>query len=161
MRDALGRFATGVAVITTHDGAGRPQGMTVNSLTSVSLTPPLILVCLSESARTTKAALATGSFVASVLSERQEPLARRFASPANDHFADLDLHYGEHLLPVIPEALAHIECSVADVFPGGDHVILVGHVARLCARPGQPLAFYSGKFGDYQDRGQEPVRWFF
>lgn len=157
----MGRFATGVAVITTLDQAGQPHGMTVNSLISVSLDPPLILVCFTEGARTGDAVTGTGRFAASVLASRQEPIARRFASRGEDHFEDLPLNYGEHDVPVVPDALAHVECRVSNSFTAGDHLVVLGAVERTCHREGHALAFMNGRFGDYTDRGHEPLNWFF
>lgn len=161
LRRTMGSWASGVAVITTLDRDGQPHGMTVSSLTSVSLDPPLILVCLTTGARTVTAILDSRHFAASVLAARHEHIARRFASRGEDHFAGLPLTYGEHRLPVVPEALAHLECRVERHFDAGDHVIVIGEVQRTCRRDGAPLAFLGGRFGDYADRGHEPVNWFF
>ncbi|GAA3664369.1 hypothetical protein GCM10022237_25580 [Nocardioides ginsengisoli] len=160
MRQAMGRFATGVAVITTeHDGI--PHGMTVNSLTSVSLDPPLLLVCFNHGARTAEAAVASGRFVVNVLSRRQQAIALRFAARGEDHFAGLELEYAEHRVPVVPKALAHLECDVERVVEAGDHTIVFGAVIGLDARDGEPLGFFGGKFSDVQQHGHEPERWFF
>lgn len=161
MRRTMGRFATGVAVITTLSPGGHPHGMTVNSLTSVSLDPPMILVCFTRSARTLRAVTGSGRFAASVLAARQEAIARRFASPGEDHFAGLPLTFGDHQVPVVPDALAHIECAVERHFRAGDHTIVLGAVQRTCDRDGGPLVFADGRFGDYADRGHEPIAWFF
>lgn len=161
MRRTMGRFATGVAVVTTLAPGGQPHGMTLNSLTSVSLDPPMLLVCFTQGARTGGAVIDSRRFAVSILGARQDPIARRFASGGADHFAGLPVTYGEHDVPVVPGALAHIECGVERHLTAGDHVIVVGDVHRICERDGQPLAFLSGRFGDYTDRGREPVAWFF
>jgi len=161
MRRTMGRFATGVAVITTLTPDGQPHGMTVNSLTSVSLDPPMLLVCFTAGARTATAAIDTARFAVSILATRQEPIARRFATRGDDHFAGLPLTYGDHQIPVVPDALAHLECTVEQHLTAGDHVVVLGAVHRTCDRDGQPLAFLSGRFGDYTDRGHEPIPWFF
>lgn len=158
MRAAMGRFTTGVAVVTTL-AAGRPHGMTVNSLTSVSLAPPTLLVSLTVGARTTDAVLASGRFAVSILSVRQEQIARRFARRGEDHFGRLPPVFGQHQLPVIPNALAHFECTVHEHLPVHDHRIVVGDVERVCDRDGEPLAFLSGRFGDYRDRENIPAPW--
>jgi flavin reductase (DIM6/NTAB) family NADH-FMN oxidoreductase RutF len=160
MRRAIGRFATGVAVVTAFDG-GQPHGMTVNSLTSVSLEPPLLLVCLTTGARTTDAVVRGGRFAVNVLGARQEEIALRFARRGEDHFAGLPLSYGEHAVPVVPDALAHLECSVERHFRAGDHDVVFGQVRRVCDRGGAPLAFLGGRFCDLAERGEEPVTWFF
>lgn len=161
MRRAMGRFATGVAVITALDTDGVPHGMTVNSLTSVSLDPPLLLVCFTHGARTATAVTDAGRFAVSILAARQEPIARRFAARGDDHFAGLPLSYGQHQVPVVPDALAHLECTVDRTVEAGDHTVVFGLVQRTCDRDGQPLAFLSGRFGDYADRGHDPLPWFF
>lgn len=161
MRRTIGRFATGVAVVTTIDGEHTPHGMTVNSLTSVSLDPPLLLVCLNHGARTATAISERQRFAVSLLSARQETIARRFATRADDHFAGLPLTYGEHQVPIVPDTLAHLECTVDRTIEAADHIVIFGLVQHTCQRDGQPLAFLGGRFGDYTDRGHEPVPWFF
>lgn len=161
MRRTMGHFATGVAVVTTVGADDQPHGMTVNSLTSVSLTPPLLLVCFHPGARTADAVLASGRFAISVLAARHEPIARRFAARGDDHFAGLPLTYGEHQVPVVPDALAHLECTVERHLTAGDHLVVFGAVQQTCNRDGRPLAFLNGRFGDYTDRGHEPINWFF
>ncbi|MFI6501400.1 flavin reductase family protein [Nonomuraea typhae] len=160
MRRTMGRFATGVAVVTTSSG-GVPHGMTVNSLTSVSLTPPLLLVCLTLGARTTDAVTATGRFAINILSARQEHLALRFAKPGADHFAGLDIIHGRHQVPIIPDAFAHLECTVERHFVAGDHLVVIGEVLEACERDGEPLGFLGGRFSTVTDRGHEPAQWFF
>lgn len=160
LRRTMGRFATGVAVITTGTNA-EPHGMTVNSLTSISLDPPLVLVSLTEGARSTEAVRATGSFVINVLSVRQEQLAKRFARQGEDHFEGLPLEYEHHEIPVVPAALAHVECVTESEISAGDHIIFLGRVRRTCDRDGQPLAFYSGQFGEFTGHGHGEEYWFY
>lgn len=160
MRRAMGRFATGVAVLTTvHRGA--PHGMTINSLTSVSLDPPLLLACLTTGARSTEAVTAAGRFALSILSARQEHLARRFAQAGEDHFASLDLTYGDHAVPVIPGAITHLECTVDRHLTAGDHEVVFGAVTTVCQREGEPIGFSGGRFTDIVPRDSEPTHWFF
>ena len=160
MRRTMGRFATGVAVVTTS-ADGTPHGMTVNSLTSVSLDPPLLLVCLTTGARSTEAITSAGRFAVNIPSARQEHLALRFARRGEDHFAGLEITTGRHRVPVIPDAFAHLECDVERHFAAGDHIVVIGRVVDVCERDGEPLAFLGGRFGDVVDRGSEPVHWFF
>ncbi|GAB7006457.1 hypothetical protein JCM18899A_39300 [Nocardioides sp. AN3] len=160
MRQTMGRFATGVAVITTElDGV--PHGMTVNSLTSVSLDPPLLLVCFNHGARTAEAVVERGRFVVNVLARRQQEIALRFAARGEDHFAGLHLEYGEHSLPVVPNALAHLDCAVDRVVEAGDHTVVLGAVSATCSSPGEPLAFHAGRFADVRTHDTEPQHWFF
>jgi flavin reductase (DIM6/NTAB) family NADH-FMN oxidoreductase RutF len=160
MRQTMGRFATGVAVVTTSRD-DHAHGMTVNSLTSVSLRPPLLLVCLASGARSTDAITRSGRFAVNILSSRQEQLALRFARPGADHFAGLDITFGRHRVPIIPDAFAHLECNVERHFPVGDHVVVIGEVQQVCVRDGEPLGFLGGRFSDVVDRGREPVDWYF
>ncbi|WP_020498564.1 flavin reductase family protein [Sciscionella marina] len=159
MRRTMGRFATGVGVVTTLF-EGEPHGMTVNSLTSVSLEPPLLLVCLGSGARTTEAMRASGRFGVSILSARQDEIALRFARRGADHFAGLPLRFGEHEVPVVPDALAHLECVTERQFVAGDHDVFIGAVRRVCDREGEPLAYLGGRMGDYRGRDEEPIHWF-
>jgi flavin reductase (DIM6/NTAB) family NADH-FMN oxidoreductase RutF len=160
MRRTMGRFATGVAVVTTTVD-GTPHGMSVNSLTSVSLDPPLLLVCLTLGARTTEAITEAGRFAVNILSARQEHLALRFAQRGENHFAGLEISSGRHRVPVIPAAFAHLECEVERQVVAGDHLVVFGHVVNVCERDGEPLAFHGGRFGDIVDRTHEPEHWFF
>lgn len=156
----MGRFATGVAVVTTLlDGVA--YGMTVNSLTSVSLHPPLLLVSLAENARTTESVREAGRFAISVVAARQEQIARRFARQGEDHFAGLPLEYGTHDVPVVPDALAHLECATEREIPAGDHVLFLAAVVASCEREGAPLAFYSGRFGEFTAGDDARIDWFF
>lgn len=159
-RQTMGKFATGVAVITTEIDA-QPHGMTVNSLTSVSLDPPLLLVCFNHGARSSEAVTAAGRFVVNVLSSTQEAIAMRFAKRGEDHFAGLGLEYGKHRVPVVPNALAHLECDVERAVAAGDHTVVFGAVNRTCVRDGDPLGFYGGRFADTTPHGTEPEHWFF
>ena len=159
MRQTMGRFATGVAVVTTEDVDG-PHGMTVNSLTSVSLDPPLLLVCFNHGARTAGAVVASGRFVVNILSRRQQAIALRFAARGEDHFAGLDLEYAAHRVPVVPRALAHLECDLERVVDAGDHTIVLGAVIDACTRDGEPLGFFGGRFSDVTQHGHEPEHWF-
>lgn len=160
LRMTMGRFATGVAVVTTI-ADDEPYGMTVNSLTSVSLDPPLLLVSLMTDARTTEAVSRAGAFAVSVVSSRQEEIARRFARGGTDHFAGLPLEYGRHEVPVVPDALAHLECTTEQELTAGDHVLYLGRIVRTCAREGEPLTFYGGSFGEFSPRDHGRINWFF
>lgn len=160
MRQTMARFATGVAVITTeHERI--PHGMTVNSLTSVSLDPPLLLVCFNHGARSAEAVVASGRFVVNILSRRQESIAMRFAQRGEDHFAGLGLEYAGHRVPVVPQALAHLECDVERTVEAGDHTIVFGAVVEACSREGDALGFHGGRFADVVPHGQEQEHWFF
>ena len=146
VRSAMGGFATGVAVVTAAQ-EGVPHGMTVNSLTSVSLEPPLLLVCLTRGARTETAIRASGAFCINILNERQEDASRRFARPGEEHFDGLELETTPLLrLPAIARALVRVECEVHGLHDGGDHAIVVGRIVSCQYRDGLPLLFYRGKY---------------
>ena len=161
LRRTMGRFTTGVAIVTTGT-ENDAHGMTVNSLTSVSLDPPLVLVSLMPDARTTEVIRESGQYAISVLSIRQDEIAMRFAKQGEDHFAGLPLEYECHDLPVVPGAIAHVECTLETPVPAGDHVLMLGRVVRTCDRDGEPLAFSSGRFGRFTTgSGDTEEHWFF
>lgn len=143
---ALGQFATGITVVTTRDAQGTPLGLTANAFSSVSLDPPLVLVCIDNRSETIPGFQASGLFGVSVLAEDQESWSRRFATAGPAKFADADLALGEHGLTLVPGALAQIECRVAGTHPGGDHTIYVGEVLSLAVRPGRPLIYHASGY---------------
>jgi flavin reductase (DIM6/NTAB) family NADH-FMN oxidoreductase RutF len=155
----MGHFTTGVAIVTAH-ADGVAHGMTVNSLTSVALDPPLVLVCLTRGARTTSAVESSGRFAISILSARQERLAARFARRGEQHFEGLPVTFGALGNPVVPDALAQLECVVENPVPAGDHLVLIARVLRAEFRAGEPLAFFSGRFCAVTDDGDERAGWY-
>jgi flavin reductase (DIM6/NTAB) family NADH-FMN oxidoreductase RutF len=155
-RDVIGHFATGVAIVTTRDGDD-DYGVTVSALTSVSLDPPMLLVCLNQSSRTQAAIKKRGAFVVNVLSDRQGSLALMFASRSDDKFAAADVSYGERGLPLIGGSLAHVECNLVDEAHGGTHTVFLADVVNAEGFAGDPLAYYRGKFGRFQGSHEELV----
>lgn len=145
-RQALGQFATGVTIVTTRDAGGWPMGLTVNSFCSVSLDPPLVLVCIDNRSETHDGFEASGVFGISVLSEAQEGWSRRFGAPGREKFESADLAVGETGVGLVPGALVHIECRVGARLPGGDHTIYVGEVLRLQVAPGRPLLYHASGY---------------
>jgi flavin reductase (DIM6/NTAB) family NADH-FMN oxidoreductase RutF len=148
LRRACGLFTTGVTVITTGP-AGRADGTTVNSFTSVSLDPPLVLFCLHKKSRLHALLEESGGFTVNFLSARQQSLARHFAERRQDVFEGLPHHFTDDGLPVLSEALAHLACTTVDIHGAGDHDILVGEVVELgVPQHGQePLIFFDGSLG--------------
>lgn len=142
---ALGQFASGVTVVTTHDGP-RPLGLTVSAFCSVSLDPPLVLVSIDRRAEALAGLRASGVFGVSVLAEDQEDVSRRFARPGRAKFEDLATEQGRLGVALVPGALAQLECRVAAAHEAGDHVLFVGRVERLVARPGRPLVYHAGAY---------------
>ena len=144
-RQLLGRFATGVTVLTAADGGG-PVGMTASSLASVSLVPPLISVCIERDATVHAAFLKAERFALNVLAENQEALSRRFAGPDAGRFEGVGYSMSELNLPLLDGAVAHIECAREAMYPGGDHTILIGRVLAGRAFDGRPLLYYRGGY---------------
>jgi flavin reductase (DIM6/NTAB) family NADH-FMN oxidoreductase RutF len=143
LRTVLGRYATGVTVVTTCHG-GRPVGVTVNSFTSVSLEPPLVLWCLSRTSGSLGAFVAAPRFVVNVLVAGQEPLARRFAAPG-DRFAGTVTDSVDGL-PELAGTAATLVCRRRQVLPAGDHLVLFGEVCRATAGDHAPLLFLDGGY---------------
>lgn len=146
LRQALGRFATGVAVITTRAADGKLEGLTANSFSSVSLDPPLVLWSLRKSAPSFDSFRGSGHFAVNVLGRHQHRHCRHFATPAPDKFAEVPHHAGLGGCPLLPGCLASFECSLHSVVDGGDHVILIGRVERAAYTEGEPLIFSGGSF---------------
>ena len=128
LRDAFGAFLTGVTVVTTIDDAGAPIGFTANSFTSVSLDPPLLLVCLAKTSRNYATLTAAKGFGVNILSEDQKDVSNTFARPVEDRFAAVDWRMGPHGSPVFADVAAWFDCATHDVVDAGDHVILIGRV---------------------------------
>jgi flavin reductase (DIM6/NTAB) family NADH-FMN oxidoreductase RutF len=147
LRNVMGRFATGVTVVTTtHRDV--IHGMTANAFLSVSLRPPLVLVSLGR-CRMSEMLPRTGRYGVSVLASDQEKFAAHFAG---QRASDEDPRFvWEHDLPLLDGALAHVGCRVVDVHPAGDHVLWIGEVEHLYHREGEPLLFYTGRFGTLRE----------
>jgi len=148
-RDALGRFSTGVTIVTGRDAHGEPVGMTASSFTSVSLDPPLVLFCPARSADSFGVLASGGPFVINVLSEEQQALSNRFARSSADKWRDLEFDTWETGAPVLRECLANLECTTHAVHDGGDHALVVGRVQRLgYVAAGRPLLYFSGNYAN-------------
>jgi 3-hydroxy-9,10-secoandrosta-1,3,5(10)-triene-9,17-dione monooxygenase reductase component len=146
-RDALGRFATGVAFVTAAPD-GEPAGLIVNSLSSVSLEPPLVSFCPSRSSLTWSRMRRARRFAVNVLGSRHEQFARRATPAGADRFAGLDWERGRSGAPLLTDALASLECEIVAEHPAGDHWIVVGRVDHLRTSPiDEPLVFFAGGFG--------------
>lgn len=146
LRTVCGHFATGVTVITSGSGQSA-AGATVNSFTSVSLDPALVLICLHDNSRLLPVVQESGGFVVNFLTQRQEPVAWAFAGRRTARIEEVPHHHGSvHGLPVLSEAMAHLECRLAAEYDGGDHTILLGEVVGLGAPTEQedPLIFFQG-----------------
>lgn len=140
-REVIGRFATGVAVVTTSG----PAGLTTNAVASLSLEPVLMLACFDVGSRTLGAVRASGRFAVNILAAGQEDIARRFATKGEDKFAGV-AHSQRHGVPILDDALAWLACEVRALHAGGDHIIGVGEVVAMDDRPGDPLLFLGGRY---------------
>ena len=145
-RECLGRFATGVTIVTVERSDGRPVGMTANSVASVSLEPPLLSVCVDRQAELHDLILASPGFAVNVLESGQEALARRFADPHEDRFEGIGYHSGPRGEILLGGAIAYIGCQRYAQYPGGDHTIVVGLVTSGSTAEGRPLLYYRGGY---------------
>ncbi|MGH8907647.1 MAG: flavin reductase family protein [Egibacteraceae bacterium] len=145
-RLAMTRFAAGVTIVTTVDERLRQWGFTANAFTSLSLDPPLVLVCLDARAECHPAFSAASGFAVNVLRPEHEPLARRFATKGIDKFASGRFEPSAAGLPVLPDALAVIECATEQRLPGGDHTILIGRVRDCRVGDGAPMVYFDRAF---------------
>jgi flavin reductase (DIM6/NTAB) family NADH-FMN oxidoreductase RutF len=128
LRNAFGAFLTGVTVVTTRNSVGEPLGFTANSFTSVSLDPPLLLVCLAKTSRNFDAVTRSAGFAVNILSEAQKEVSNTFARPVEDRFAAVSWRDGPHGSPIFADVSAWFDCSTHQVVEAGDHVILIGKV---------------------------------
>jgi flavin reductase (DIM6/NTAB) family NADH-FMN oxidoreductase RutF len=152
-RLALSQFATGVTVVLTRDAAGAPAGLTVNAFTSVSLDPPLVLICVDVRSDAHDPIAAAGIFGVSVLSETQEDVSRRFAWRGADKFEGVVLEHGTTGALLVPGAVAHLECALVAAHPAGDHTIFVGEVQQLRVAAGRPLLYHRGGYRRLSEDG--------
>jgi flavin reductase (DIM6/NTAB) family NADH-FMN oxidoreductase RutF len=138
---AMSHFASGVTIVTTEHG-GKPYGMTVASFASLSLRPPLVLVCIEKSVKTHDAISAARKFGVSILAEDQADVSGRFASKSDDKFTGTDVTRGSLGIPLISGATCTIECHLQNELPGGDHTIFVGEVVEIQTEEKAPLIYY-------------------
>lgn len=146
-RDTLGRYPTGVSIITTTDDAGVWSGATIGSFSSLSLSPPLVLFCLDKSALCHPAFMKAKVYGVNVLAEDQTDLSNIFASRNARPWGDLTTRVGETGAPLLADCVAWIECEMEAIHPGGDHDIFVGRVVAIEAAPaGRPLIYFGGGY---------------
>ena len=146
LRNALGRFPTGVTVITTRAPDGKREGLTANSFAALSLDPPLVLWSIVRKSASLPGFLASGHFAINVLASDQSHLSHRFATPNTDKFDGVEVRDGFGGSPLLPGTLASFECSTEQAIEGGDHLLFVGRVHRIRYRHGEPLIFNAGKY---------------
>ena len=150
-RSVLGRFASGITVITSVDPDGRDVGMTASAFSSVSLNPPLVQVCVDRTASVFEALLKAERFGVNVLADEQEALSRRFAAVESSHrFEGIGYTRGDSGVVLLEDALAHLECRIASRIEAGDHMIFLGEVDRATARDAKPLLYYRGGYAQLE-----------
>lgn len=146
LRRVLGRFATGVAVATTTNG-GRPRGLTINSFTSVSLSPALILICIHHGSAFLAAAIARGGFAINIIDDDHLDVVKLFATPERSRQqAWPGWEPSPSGFPLLEGAVAYLDCALHTTYPAGDHVICIGEVRHAEAAAGHPLVFVGGRF---------------
>lgn len=150
-RNAMARFASGVTVVTTKNAEGAPVGFTASAFSSLSLDPPLVLVCLQKDAESYPAFIAADNMAISILAAGQDETAWRFAKRGTDKFSGIAINQGEVTgLPLIAGALVQLECRIAERLPGGDHTILIGEVLRAQTdMDGEPLLHFNRLMGRF------------
>jgi flavin reductase (DIM6/NTAB) family NADH-FMN oxidoreductase RutF len=149
-RAVLGRFSSGVTVVTTKADDGTDHGMTVSAFCSVSLDPPLVLICIEKTASSHPELTAASGFVVNILSAKQEQLARRFAIVDTDRFEGVGFTRSTKGYAVLDDVLAVIECDRLSTCDGGDHTIILGEVQATRAESGTPLLYYRGGYAQLE-----------
>lgn len=145
-KEAMSRFPSGVTIATTHDQAGRNWGFTASSFCSLSVDPPLVLVCLVNSADCHLAFQTAGRWAINVLAHDHRHLALRFATKGADKFSGDEFDYTEEHIPILRDSVVSTVCDAYERYPGGDHVILVGKVVRVLLREREPLVHHARRF---------------
>ena len=146
LRRCLGSFVTGVTVMTVLDAQGKPEGITANSFSSLSLDPPLIVWSLRLSSRSFNTYQNAARFAVNILAEDQVDISNRFAASGVDRFDGVAYTPGLGGVPLIKGCVSYLECSLEASYPGGDHVLFVGRVERIHMHEGRPLAYGSGGY---------------
>jgi flavin reductase (DIM6/NTAB) family NADH-FMN oxidoreductase RutF len=155
-RHVIGHFASGVTVITArHDR--RDFGVTASAVASLSMEPPMMLVCLNRRLGTQQAVSATRAFAVNILADGQHAMAEQFATPHPDKFRGIAVDHGELGVPLLRDALAHLECRVVEEVRGGTHTVFLAEVQTGDARDGSPLAYFRGSFGRLELARDEAV----
>jgi 3-hydroxy-9,10-secoandrosta-1,3,5(10)-triene-9,17-dione monooxygenase reductase component len=149
-RQCLAKFATGVTVVTCADDDGRPYGITANSFSSVSLKPRLILWNIAKVSNSLQTFLDAEYFAINILSKEQRELSAHFAKSDHTLFETVEIERSEENVPLIPGALARIECRTFNIYDCGDHYIIIGEVVRFESLDAEPLLFYNGKYSSLE-----------
>ena len=146
-RAALRQWASGVTVVTTKDRDGNLLGITVSSFASVSLEPPLVLICIDKNTVSHYAFIESRAFIINILSENQQHISQRFASPLPNKFVEVEFTEGLDGIAVLSGSLASLECRLVLSYEGGDHTIFIGEIENATVRSGKPLLYFDGNYG--------------
>lgn len=150
-KEALSLFPSGVTVVTTKDADGELHGLTVSAFSSLSLNPPLILICIDKKTGSHHAFEECGSFIVNVLKDDQANLSAHFASPIEDKFAGIEFTNNKDDLPLLNDVLVTLECSLRNSVDGGDHSIFVGQIEKSRVSKGNPLIYCEGNYRTLRD----------
>lgn len=151
LRSFASHFATGVAVVTTRAAGGAAFGLTMNAVTSLSLNPPLLLICLNNGSSTLKALNESNCFCLHYLASHQQSLSSLFSTKVGNKFAELEYSIGTLGCPILADVVAASECEVVSKYPGGDHTIVVGTVRSIVVNGGEPLVYHRGQYFDLSE----------
>jgi len=145
-RQVMGNFAAGVTVVTTVGAEEKPFGLTATAFTSLSLVPPLVLVCIGKASETYPYFAPAGRFAVNFLAANQQDASQRFASSGGEKFADIPWRRGALGLPLLEGTLGHLECRIVGAHDGGDHTIYVGEVESAASNGGEPLVYFRSAY---------------
>lgn len=151
LRRVMGHFATGVTVITTLAKDGKLHGLTANAVSSLSLDPPLLIICVDKKAESYSCFEDSKVFTVNILADDQEDLSRRFAVSGGEKFEGVAYRRGANGAPILQGALAHLECKLYAAYDGGDHTIYLGQIDEAETREGKPLLFFRGGYREIGD----------
>lgn len=146
LRNVMGHFATGVTIITTKDALGKPFGLTANAFSSLSLDPPLLLICVDKKVDCYACFEDSKVFGVNFLSEGQDHLSTRFATKGIEKFEGVPYKLGELGVALLEGAIAHIECKLVNAYEGGDHTVYIGEIHNATVLSDRPLLFFKGKY---------------
>ncbi|MEO6877869.1 MAG: flavin reductase family protein [Gemmatimonadaceae bacterium] len=149
-RSVLGRFASGVTIVTARDEAGADHGMTVSAFCSLSLDPPMVLLCVDHAASMHDLLLDHPRFGVSILSSDQEEYSRRFAREESDRFDGIAYSRGDAGVVLLDDAIAHLECEMSAHYDAGDHTVFLAAVQHAAPRDGRPLLYYRGGYAQLE-----------
>lgn len=150
LRQAFGAFPSGVTVVTTTSPSGSPIGFTASSFTSVSMEPPLLLVCIDHRSENLPLFRECGSFGVNILAAGQEDISSCFASPQDDRFAHINWYMTDHNTPMISDTLSRFDCSLETFHTAGDHDILIGRIIGLDTHDGPALGYFRGRYVTFE-----------